>query len=717
MSEFYIVEESKVFLNQTKWFEKRLITTLPEKNQEALLGHLEEKFTDLDKEVTILLGDYIKAEDKVKFAGKINRMKSYLSTAKAIGDFNKLFQPLDDAELAIKNIVDQNVAERKEIIVQAEAILETTQDWKAKTDKLAELSKQMRALPLVPDPSVEDLKNKLDKIRDEFFAKKSSHFEDQEKVVLDNLAHKIEICEKAEALSKSTEWKATTEAYNKLNEEWKVIGHIPRHRSEELWLRFNQAKDVFFNAKKENFGNIKEQQEEALVIKLALIEKAEAIKDSRDWKKTSDEYNVLLEEWKKSGRVSNERNDEVWNKFNEARGHFFTAKETYYSSIKLNLDDNYNKKMAIVTRTEELANSELSDWDGATSEILEMNEEWKKIGRVPKEYGDEPWERFLKAKQTFFDKKDAERAKRRSEGGKALEEKSNRNKGYFNKLKRELDLEVEVLEDFKYRLKNLPPGVRSFETAERYESIIADAEKKVSFLKKKIEDVKANLDKDEKEMRFISRPFIKKGEQTGEASGTDVPRTERPVYEKRKTDFNKPRTPQKTEPSKGILAFALEKAGLETSKEIETQKVEKEIKRKEKVEPVASVEATTTVPENNATETIAVATEHVEAQAETLPQETVISEVNTTEALPTESLPTNKDEQVSETKIDEVATAPMQKENEAVAENETLATKVEEQPANIVVNEVVDNKPTLEDTPSNTNDGLEVINENPTELN
>jgi hypothetical protein len=174
------------------------------------------------------------------------------------------------------------------------------------------------------------------------------------------------------------------------------------------------------------------------------------------------------------------------------------------------LDDNFAKKSTIVTRAEELASHSTIDWESATEEMLELTEDWKKIGRVAKEHGDDLWERFLKAKRSFFDRKDAEREKRRSEGSKALDEKVRRNRSYFNKLDRELQLEEEILWDFQDRLKNLAPGIRSFETQERYESIIADAERKVNFLRTKIKDVKANLDADEKEMRYLTRPFVKK---------------------------------------------------------------------------------------------------------------------------------------------------------------------------------------------------------------
>jgi Domain of Unknown Function (DUF349) len=507
---FYVIEDGKVFAKATKWFEQRLLTTLPEKNHEATLGFLHEKFEELDKEVTFLLLEYKNAPDKLKLAGKINRQKNYMTAAKAIGDYTRIIQPLEELELELKEIVDSNVTQRLNIIKDAEALSVAEGDWKSKTEKLQGFAKALKALPMVPDIRVEETRKRLEEIRDEFFTSKSKHFEDSEKITLDNLTHKIELCEKAEALSASTSWKETAEAINKLNEEWKTVGHVPRHRSEELWMRFNEAKEKFFSKRKEFFGDLKTAHEGNLVLKLALIEKAEALKESRDWKKTSDEYTKLMDEWKKSGPVSLEQKDEVWNKFIEAKNHFYAAKDTYYSSIKLNLEDNYARKMSLVLRTEEVATMESMDWDNATMEILEMVDEWKTIGRIPKEYGDEAWERFLKAKKDFFDRKDKEREKRRAEGGKMLDDKLKRNRGYFNKLKRELDLEEEVMFDFKDRLKNLPPSIRSFDTKERYEGIIEDAEKKVNFLKAKLQEVKNNMEADEKEFRFVSRPFKKK---------------------------------------------------------------------------------------------------------------------------------------------------------------------------------------------------------------
>jgi Domain of Unknown Function (DUF349) len=657
---FYHTEENNIILNETKWFAKRIVTTFQENSKDNTIGFLTDNFTNLQNDISILQKDYNAAEEKVKLAGKISRLKQYAATAKAVGDYALIFEPLEKMEAEILLVVDANIAKREAIFNEATLLIANEKEWKANTEKLLQLTKDFRALPLVPDGRIEELRVKFEQLKDDFFTKKQSHYEDQEKILLDNLAHKLEICEKAEALATSVEWKKTTEDYNKLNEEWKSIGAIPRHRNDELWLRFNNAKDIFFGKKKEHYEHVKGDQDKNLVLKMALIERAEALKDSRDWKKTSDEFNTLLEEWKKTGRVSAEQNDDVWEKFNGIRNVFYKAKDEYYSSIKLNLEDNYAKKMAIVVHAESVANNPIADWETATATMLEMTDEWKKIGRIGKEHGDGPWDRFLAAKKTFFDNKDEERNKRRSEGSKVLGEKVNRNRGYAGKLARELQMEQEVLADFEDRLKNIHPGVRSFETKERYENIIADAKQKVTFLENKINEVKANMETDEKEFKYMSRPFVKKEFNNKEGVKTEGGQESKPRAEFKPREF-KPKTEEKETGVNNPIAAQLkalqekqQKAGVKTP-ELETTVNAKQepiiaetnealltTETELSVAPPNSHELLTTTAQKLAEEPIAATTEKSEVAIDN--NATIIPEVsNEIEALPKA---TNETEQV-----------------------------------------------------------------------
>lgn len=519
----YILRDDKVLLAPNAWWnEERVIAELKENNQQYSIEALIENFKSLEEKLQEVKTEFEQAPDKIRVAGKISRTKNYICNARAIGDYPVLLTQLDEMEVVIRQAIDENLQQKETLCKAAEELLES-KEWKDSTEKLRELQKNFKDLAIVPDLKNEELRERFDKAKDEFFKRKQASFESFEQDLLDNLSRKIELCEKAEALQQSEEWKKTTEAYQELNEEWKKIGMVPKHRNEELWLRFNTAKDVFFNRKREHIEEIKTEHEGNLEKKLELIARAEAIKESTDWKKTTDEYNALMEEWKKTGRVSNEKNDEVWNQFQAAKNHFFKNKDAHYTGIRVQLEDNYARKMAIVEHAESLAKT--NDFDAATQEFQDMFEEWKKIGRIPKEYGDAPWERFLKAKRDFFDRKDAFRDQRRKELSKDLYERVGRNRSFYNRLSRDLQREEELLFDVEDRLQNLPATLRSYEKREQYLEMMEEIKEKIESLKAKAKEVKDKIQQDEKEMNFILRGPRKKTDKSEESAPAEATET------------------------------------------------------------------------------------------------------------------------------------------------------------------------------------------------
>lgn len=506
-SELYILKESKIFLPATKWYAEREIADVQENSQQSMIDTLSEKFLDFEKELRELKDEFAASDDKIKMAGKVVRKKLHLIGGKAIGNFEPLLQDVEIMEEEIKKAIDVNLSQKEKICQEAEQLLETT-EWKNATEKLRDLQKQFKELASVPDLRNDELKDRFEKNKDEFFKRKQANFEHFEQDLLDNLSKKLDLCEKAETLQHSTEWKKTTDIYQELNEEWKKIGMVPKHRMEELWFRFSTAKDIFFNNKREHFGEIKTEQEENLQLKLAIIEQAEKLKESTEWKKTSEAYNNLMLEWKKIGRVPHDKSDKVWNQFLEIKNHFYQNKDAHYNTVKVQLEDNYARKMAIVTHAEELQHS--NDFDMGTEEFHTMFEEWKTIGRVPKEHGDEAWERFLKAKKQFFERKDANREVRKVEMSKELNERVSRTRSQYFKLTKELQREEDLLFDVEDRIKNLPPTLRSYEKREEYVEMMEDIKEKVNSLKAKAKELKEKLQHDEREINYIMRGPRKK---------------------------------------------------------------------------------------------------------------------------------------------------------------------------------------------------------------
>src|ERR1043165_6293669 len=130
----------------------------------------------------------------------------------------------------------------------------------------------------------------MEEARNKFHERKRQYQEEQEKDMLQNLDLKLELVEKAEQHTNSENWKETTEIYKQLMEQWKATGHTMHDKNEELWKRFSDAKNNFFDRKKAHGERIHTEQESNYTAKLALVEKAEALKDSTEWNNTVQAY-------------------------------------------------------------------------------------------------------------------------------------------------------------------------------------------------------------------------------------------------------------------------------------------------------------------------------------------------------------------------------------------------------------------------------------------
>lgn len=496
MAHFYTIEEGKVLLSKNTWFKQREIAQVDASTQAAVLETLVQKFDEIKKEWEEFNKLFEEEKEITRLAGKLSRKKSYFSKAKAIGDYDVLYKEIVAVEKKIEERVLEVIKSKSELCDKLAAIKEP-ESWKDATAELTAIRKEFGDLPQVPHPEDENLKKKLEELINEFFISKSEHHKEFEKDLMVNLSKKLELCERAEGIKDSEDWRKTTETYAQLFELWKAVGPIPRHKSEELWMRYNAAKDHFYARKQKFYDELIENLESNLREKESLITQAEALKDSEDWNKTTDKMNALMDAWKKTGGVGKDKSDDVWNRFNEARNHFFTNKKNHFAKRKVELDDNLAKRVAIAQRAEEL--KETKDFEQGTKEFHELMEEWKAIGYAPRKQANEQWEIFINAKKHFFARKDEVRDSERIDILEEINAKIGKNIGFINKLQKDLAIEQDVVNDARERLKNIAPSATAFESQERYEKILKEAEESLAQVQKKIDDVQVKVDADKKE--------------------------------------------------------------------------------------------------------------------------------------------------------------------------------------------------------------------------
>lgn len=220
-----------------------------------------------------------------------------------------------------------------------------------------------------------------------------------------NYQKRLALVEQAEQLKDAADIKATNQAYKDLIEAWRAAPPIEKHKLDQLWQRIEQARNIFFERKRDHQEEYEKQMLANLDLKLELCEQAEALQDSEDWKETTENYKQFTESWKQIGRVmSHEKNEELWNRFITAQNKFFDRKRQHFEHINAEQEENLQQKLAIINRIEDI-DIEHCSWKESSDLVNQLTEAWKVLGRVPKEQSDIVWNRFQEAKNRFYDAK------------------------------------------------------------------------------------------------------------------------------------------------------------------------------------------------------------------------------------------------------------------------------------------------------------------------
>ncbi|MBS1772588.1 MAG: DUF349 domain-containing protein [Bacteroidetes bacterium] len=484
-------EAGELTQQQVGQLKERVVTTLSADTADVTLKALQDKFSEAQYRCKELLVEWENTSDKLKLIGKAERFKDYLQEAAVVGEVNTLEKFIANIETELHKLVEENFIIKKQMAEEAETIA-AGDNWKEGTQKLKDLAERWKKAGYLDKHRNEELWNRIEAAKNSFFERKRQNQEDVSKELLANLDLKMEMVEKAEKLAASEEWKEATEGFHNLMEEWKKTGRTIHEKNEELWHKFITAKNSFFDRKKAHFDTIQVEQEANLVAKMALLEKAEALQNSTEWGSTAQAFTQLMEEWKKIGRAPAEKADEIWNRFIAAKETFFNAKKQHSETLKVSLQDNLAQKMALLKRAESLQNS--THWRETTDEMIELMEEWKKIGPVPREYNDDIWNKFTAARKKFFERKDANREHRKHVAEKHKSQRVQQTYDFVRKLEEELKEEEDRLADFKEGIQNITPGKKEAELRAHLTKLIEQTEHKIQHKQEKLAEARKQVD-------------------------------------------------------------------------------------------------------------------------------------------------------------------------------------------------------------------------------
>ncbi len=299
-------------------------------------------------------------------------------------------------------------------------------DLKKNYERKVALCEQAEALVL--EPSVVEAFRKLQKLHDEWretgpvanefkeslwerFKAASSrinkqhqeHFEALKAEQLKNLELKNELCAAAEELAARPmtarkEWNRASDRLLEIQKTWKTIGFAPKKDNTRIYERFREACNRFFELKRAYYAGMKGEMEQNLQLKNELCEQAEALSQSEEWKRTTDELIALQARWKEIGPVARRHSDAVWKRFRAACDSFFARKSAHFATVDDAYAQNLEKKRALL---DEMAAADVSE--GGYEMIREFQRRWGEIGFVPIKQKDAIQKRYKAEVDRLFD--------------------------------------------------------------------------------------------------------------------------------------------------------------------------------------------------------------------------------------------------------------------------------------------------------------------------
>ncbi len=241
------------------------------------------------------------------------------------------------------------------------------------------------------------------------------HFEAQKANEEENLKKKTELCEaveniKTDELSNFADWDAITQKIIEWQAQWKTIGFAPQKMNSQIFERFRQACDKFFEQKAEYFKTVKETLNQNLAKKKALVEKAEELMNSTEWRSAGDTLVKLQKEWKEIGAVPKKYSETLWKRFITACDHFFEEKQKATASTRDEQSANLEQKRNIIDQLKTLAAEGAED---VSNKVKELQRQWNEVGHVPFRDKDKVYQEYREIVDKLYKDLNLSQARRR----------------------------------------------------------------------------------------------------------------------------------------------------------------------------------------------------------------------------------------------------------------------------------------------------------------
>ena len=487
---FNIFKDNKAKYNDA--LEEQKLVNLQQKN--AILEELKQLINS-EETLKKTYDEFRTLQDKWKEIGQVpateitNLWNNYHFLIEKFYDKVKINRELRDLDLK------KNLEAKIELCEKTEELLLEKSVTKA-FKLLQKYHDEWKEIGPVPQEKKDEIwerfKNTTDKInqirRDHY-----SKIQDEQQA---NYDAKFAICEKMEELLNENinsigAWQKKSTDVSELFKVWKTIGPAQKKQNDEIWARFKNSMDSFFSNKKEFFSKLKEQQIDNYNRKLQLCIEAEALVESKEWKKATDSIKKLQEEWKKIGPVPKRHSDKIWKRFRSACDAFFTNKSEHFSGIKGVEDENLRLKKELIERIK--AFEITANRSENMSAIKAFQREWMSIGFVPMKYKDSTQEEYRQSIDALFDKMKVTQNEISTAEYRNMVEGMKEDPEARDKVRRERNILTNKITKLREEISVLENNIGFFSGSKQSELMRAEYEKKISRTKNDIKVLEAKL--------------------------------------------------------------------------------------------------------------------------------------------------------------------------------------------------------------------------------
>jgi len=336
--------------------------------------------------------------------------------------------------------------------------------------------------------------------------KHQQHFEELKAKEKDNLVAKTAICEKMEAIDYTLlktykEWDKKNKEVLALQAQWKTIGFAPKKQNVKIFERFRASCDLFFGNKSNFYKAKKKELEENLAKKRALCEKVNALKDSTEWKETTEKLIAIQKEWKTIGPVARKHSDLVWKEFITACDYFFEQKNKHVPSQRVIEQNNFKAKKELIAKINAL--NEMENDSEALQTLHALLKEWNTIGHIPYKEKDKIYKLYREAADKQFDRLKVSQNDRRMQDFRSNLSEMGSGKGKSNnRIYSERDKLLRIMERIKNELQTYENNMGFLNISSKsgggllveMQRKIENLKNEMTIIKEKIKVIDDNLD-------------------------------------------------------------------------------------------------------------------------------------------------------------------------------------------------------------------------------